>query len=192
MERLFVQQKAKLIELTNEYLVRDEHGNEVGAMRQEGQSTAKKLLRLVSNVDQFLTHTYALYDSTGQKVLEMKRPAKVFKSTFEVSSGPDALVGRIKQENVVGKKRFGFEDAAGTPLGALKAENWRSWDFQLVDVAGTPIGRITKQWAGIGRELFTTADNYLVEIAPSVQGPLRYLCLAAGVGVDTALKQDDN
>ncbi len=43
----------------------------------------------------------------------------------------------------------------------------------------------------IGKELFTTADNYLFEIGASVVGPLRALALASAVGVDLALKQDD-
>jgi hypothetical protein len=59
------------------------------------------------------------------------------------------------------------------------------------DVAGTEVGRITKKWAGILREGFTTADRYLLHISGDVSGPLRTLMVASAAGVDTALKQDD-
>lgn len=190
LSRLVFSQKAKLIEMTNEYRVRDENGREVGVVREEGQSKAKKVLRLVSSLDQFMTHTLVLYDASGARVLELVRPRKVLKSTVEVRSASGDVLGRIRQENVIGKIRFALEDASGASLGALRAENWRAWDFQLTDGSGAEVARITKKWAGLGKELFTTADNYVVEIAPTVADPLRSLCLAAGAGVDTALKQD--
>jgi hypothetical protein len=38
--------------------------------------------------------------------------------------------------------------------------------------------------------MFTTADNYVVQIHRPLQGPLQALVVAAAVSVDTALKQD--
>ena len=189
---LVISQKPKFVEMTNEYTISAEDGSPLGVVRQEGQSKARKLLRLVSSVDQFLTHKLAVYDAGGAKVLELVRPAKLFKSTVEVHDGSDALVGKIVQENVVGKKRFRLAGAGDETLGSIDAENWRSWDFAIHDPAGTEIGRITKKWAGILREGFTTADNYLLHITGAVSGPLRTLMVASAAGIDTALKQDDS
>ncbi len=52
------------------------------------------------------------------------------------------------------------------------------------------MGRITKTWEGLAKTLFTTADDYLLDISADISGPLRYLAFASAVGVDTALKQD--
>jgi uncharacterized protein YxjI len=190
-DRMFVKQKAKLIELTNEYGIFDDSGNQVGSVREEGQSTTRKVLRFVSNVDQFLTHKYAVYEADGTVVLGMTRPGKILKSKVHVTDQQGAAVGSIVQQNVLGKKRFALESPTGEPLGAINAENWRSWDFQILDPQGGEVGRITKKWAGVAKELFTTADNYLVEIDAGVKGPLRQLATAAAVGIDTALKQDE-
>jgi len=70
------------------------------------------------------------------------------------------------------------------------AENWRAWNFAIVDGGGAEVGRITKTWEGLAKTLFTTADDYLVEISPSLGGALRLLAFASAVGIDTALKQD--
>ncbi len=191
MERLVVSQKAKLVELTNEYLISDTDGVRVGYVRQEGQSAAKKVVRALTRFDQLLSHTLALYDVDGQQLLQLHRPATIARSTVEVQWGPGAVAGYLRQENLLSKPRFGMEAADGTKLGELRSENWRAWDFRITDPGGTLVAQITKKWSGLGRELFTTADNYVVEIAPFVQGPMRYLCLAAGIGVDLVLKQSD-
>ena len=189
--RLFVNQKAKLIELSAEYKIRDEEGNDVGAIREEGQSKARKVLRALTKVDQYLTHHLSVYDASGAKVLELTRPAKVFKSRVIVRDGSGADIGTIAQQNVFGKIRFAYEDASGAALGGINAENWRAWNFSIVDANGAEVGRITKKWAGIGKEVFTTADNYLFEIGAEVAGPLRLLAFASAAGIDLALKQDE-
>lgn len=189
-DRIIINQKAKLIELTNEYKIRDEEGTDIGVIHQEGQSTLKKVARFVSSLDQFMTHTLGAYDADGTKVLELVRPRKFVKSTVRVSDGAGAQVGEIRQQNVFGKIRFGLHDTTGAKIGEIQAENWRAWNFAIVDVAGTEVGRITKTWEGLAKTVFTTADDYVLEISPAAKGTLRLLAFASAVGVDTALKQD--
>ena len=188
--RLVFKQATKIIEMNIDFAILDEEGNEVGRIRQEGQSQLKKLARLVSSLDQFMTHTLAVYDASGAKVLELTRPRKVFKSTVLVNDGAGHEVGRIVQENMVGKIHFGLQDAAGGTIGAIRAENWRAWNFSLQDASGAEVGRITKTWEGLARTLFTSADHYVLEMSPDAAEPLRTLMVAAAAGVDLALKQD--
>jgi uncharacterized protein YxjI len=189
-DRLVFKQATKIIEMNIDFAILDEEGNEIGRIRQEGQSQLKKLARLVSSLDQFMTHTLAVYDAAGAKVLELTRPRKVFKSTVLVNDGSGAEVGKIVQENMVGKIHFALQDAAGSTVGAIRAENWRAWNFSLQDAAGAEVGRITKTWEGLARTMFTTADHYVLEMSPAATGALRPLMLASAAGVDLALKQD--
>lgn len=189
-DRLVFNQKAKLIELSIDFAIRDEDGNEIGRVRQEGQSQLKKIARFVSSLDQFMSHTLAVYDASGSKVVELTRPRKVFKSTVLVKDGAGGDVGRIVQENMIGKIHFGLEDAAGQRIGAIRAENWRAWNFSIQDPAGTEVGRITKTWEGLAKTVFTTADNYVLEVTAPVTPTLRRVMLASAAGVDLALKQD--
>lgn len=189
---VLVRQKAKLIELTNQYELQDADGTRIGSVNQVGQSKARKFLRLVSSVDQFLTHKLEVQDAEGTVVLQLVRPAKLLKSKIEVTDGAGAAVGTIVQRNVVGKKRFGLEAPDGTALGEIQGENWISWDFAIVDEVGRSVGRVNKKFAGLLREGFTTADTYAVQLETDLTGPLRQLAFAAAVAIDTALKQDDN
>jgi uncharacterized protein YxjI len=189
--QLIVNQKAKLVELSNQYLIRDADGNELGRVEQEGQSTLRKVLRFATKVDQFLTHHLSIYDASGAKVLGIVRPSKVFKSRVVVTDGSGAPVGEIVQQNVFGKIKFDLNGPGGEKLGEIKAENWRAWNFAIVDATDREVARITKKFVGVTKAVFTTADNYIVDLEPSLSGTLRQLTVAAACAVDTALKQDD-
>jgi uncharacterized protein YxjI len=190
-QRLVFNQKAKIIELAIDFAIRDTEGNEIGRVRQEGQSKLKKFARFVSSLDQFMTHTLAVYDAGGAKVIELTRPAKILNSTVVVKDGSGSEVGRIVQQNIVGKIRFGLQDAQGQELGSLNAENWRAWDFSIQDANGNEVARITKTWEGLAKTVFTTADDYLLDVSGQALPPaMRQLILASAAGVDLALKQD--
>jgi uncharacterized protein YxjI len=186
---LVVNQKTKLIELTNEYEVYDVDGRQIGAVVQVGQSALKKAARFVSNLDQFLTHRLEVRDATGV-VLVLTRPAKLVRSRVQVARGDGQPIGEIVQANVFGKIRFDLV-VNGQVVGAIQAENWRAWDFAIVDAAGTEVARITKRWEGLARTLFTTADKYVVHVHFKLPDPLASMVIAAALTVDTALKQDD-
>jgi uncharacterized protein YxjI len=186
---LVVNQKAKIIEINNEYAIYDQHGQQLGAIRQVGQSAAKKVARVLLDIDQFMTHSLQIVDNQGAVQLTVTRPRKVFKSRFLVGDGAGREIGQIVQKNVFGKIRFGFE-VGGQEVGSLNAENWRAWDFNIQDASGAEVARIKKTWEGLARTMFTTADNYVVRIHRPLEEPLRSLVVASALSVDTALKQD--
>lgn len=186
---LVVNQKAKIIEVNNEYGIFDQHGRQIAGVTQVGQSAAKQALRMFTSYDQFMTHRLVVHDMGGAPLLQLTRPAKVFKSTIIVSDGAGTEIGRIVQDNVFGKIHFTL-GAGGHTYGSINAENWRAWDFNIQDHTGTHVARITKSWGGAVAEIFTTADNYVVQMYRQLDEPLRSLVIAAAVSVDTALKQD--
>ena len=188
---LVVNQKAKLIELTNEYAVYDAQGTQLGSVVEVGQSMVRKAVRLLSNFDQFLSHRYEVRDPSGRVVLNLHRPGKLVKSTVVVGLPDGRELGRIRQENAIGKIRFAFE-VNGARIGGIKAENWRAWDFGIFDAQDTEVARVKKTWEGMAKAMFTTADNYVIRIHRPLDDPLRTLVVASALTIDTALKQDDN
>ncbi|MGW1126800.1 phospholipid scramblase-related protein [Streptomyces sp. NPDC002526] len=186
---LVVNQKAKLIEVTNEYSVFDQHGNTIGSVVQVGQGALRKVLRFLTSVDQYLTHRLEIRDAYGQPQLLLTRPAKFIKSRVVVERPDGQPVGEIVQQNAIGKINFAIM-AGGQQIGAIKAENWRAWNFAIVDHNDQEIARITKTWEGLAKTLFTTADNYVLQIHYQLPEPLLSLVVATALTVDTALKQD--
>ena len=56
---------------------------------------------------------------------------------------------------------------------------------------GVEYGHVSKEWAGMGKELFTSADNYMLEINENVppDHPMRQLIVAAVLCIDMVLKE---
>lgn len=186
---LVVNQKAKLIELTNEYAVFDQHGTALGSVVQVGQSALRKAARLLFSFDQYMKHRLEIRDAHGRPLLLLTRPAKFVKSRVLVARPDGSPVGEIVQQNAIGKINFALM-ADGRQIGAIKAENWRAWNFAIVDHSGAEVARITKTWEGLAKTMFTTADNYVLQIHYQLPEPLLSLVVATALTVDTALKQD--
>lgn len=103
--------------------------------------------------------------------------------------GVTERVGLTSKETAKnGHVRFGLE-AGGQRLGSIHAMGFDAWDFRVLDVDGAEVATITKTWAGWTKERFTKADNYVVQMEPSVEQPLRSLVVAAALAIDVALKQ---
>jgi uncharacterized protein YxjI len=186
---LVVNQKAKLIEINNEYAIYDQNARQLAAVREVGQSSIKKAARFLTSLDQYMTHQLQIVDMNGSVLLGLTRPAKFVKSRIIVTDPAGSEIGQIVQQNAIGKIRFGLE-SGGNTYGTIQGENWRAWNFRIEDHTGTEVARITKTWEGLAKTMFTTADNYVVQIHRQLEDPLRLLVVASALSVDTALKQD--
>jgi uncharacterized protein YxjI len=181
-----VDQKAKLIELRNEYSIYDDGGNTIGSVKQIGQSALIRVLRLFIKTDSLLGITLEIREASGAVALLLRKPA--FRITCTISSPNGTAIGRIAAKIRVGKVRMAITDPSGNVLGEIRAENLRAWNFNVQDAQGRLIARVDKKWAG-ARELFTTADKYRVELDPNLGDPLRSLVVASCLAIDTLLKQ---
>ncbi|MDQ6850810.1 MAG: DUF2510 domain-containing protein [Actinomycetota bacterium] len=186
---LVVNQKAKLIEINNEYAIYDQNARQIAAVRETGQSGLKKAARFLTSLDQYMTHKLQIVDMQGSVLLALTRPAKLVKSRIIVEDVQGRELGQIVQQNAIGKIHFGLE-SGGKVYGTINGENWRAWNFNIQDHTGTEVARITKTWEGLAKTMFTTADNYVLQVHRALEDPLRTLVVAAALGVDTALKQD--
>lgn len=182
-----VEQKKQMFEMDTNYDILDTEGRIIGSVRQVGQSTARKVLRLVAKMDEYLEHNFEVTDSNGTVVLRLQRPAKLRKSRLLVTDGDGREVGEIAQMNTFGKVRFELTSGA-RPVGELRGKNIRDRSFDILDDQERPVGQVSKKFEGL-KGLLRTEDKYAVQLDPSLDGPLRMLCVAAGIGLDLALHQ---
>lgn len=189
LETLVVRQRAKLFELRNQYELFDSTGQPVGLVEQVNQSPLAVLTRIFSDLDVALPMQLEVRDTQGVSVLVLSKPW--FRMTVDVSGPGGAHLGSIRKQVRLGKARFTLFDPSGGVAGEVRAQNWRARDFAVFDANGTEIARVAKQWAGVARELFTDADNYVIHVSPSAQGDLRGLAVAAAWAIDVVMKQKD-
>jgi len=125
----------------------------------------------------------------GQKVLSVKRGFSFLLSKVEVFDENDQRVGLFKQKFLSIGGKFNVLDAQENHVCTLQGK-WTSWDFRFLR-GEQELASVTKKWAGIGKELFTSADNYVLSIAGSVakDDAVRTSILAAVLCIDMVLKE---
>lgn len=125
----------------------------------------------------------------GEKILTVKRGVSIFLSNVEVFDERDNLVGRFKQKFFSIGGKFDILDTNDSVICKLQGQ-WTSWDFKFMQDTDE-LAHVSKKWAGLGKELFTTADNYMLSINETVkkEDRARILILAAVMCIDMVLKE---
>jgi uncharacterized protein YxjI len=117
-----------------------------------------------------------------------KRPG--FLHTTVIVSTAKGVIGRFKSKAFSFRGGFHVFDPSGQKVADVKGD-WKGWNFKMVDGRGQEIGVVTKKWAGAGKELFTSADNYMVALneQTTAQADQASLLLAAGLAIDIVYKE---
>ena len=109
----------------------------------------------------------------------------------------DELIIAEDMRNILEMMGYSVIDIAMDAEEAVACLSKEKPDLALLDINlggkkdGVQLAQVTKRWAGIGKELFTTADNYVVSIDPTLsdKNETRLLILAAALCIDKVLKE---
>lgn len=124
-----------------------------------------------------------------QRVVRIMRGISLLVSKVEVRDGSNELVGYFSQKLFSIGGRFDVFDKNDELVCTLEG-TWAAWDFYFKQ-GDTTLAHVTKKWQGLGAELFTSADNYVLDINPEVpeNSELRLLIFAAVMCIDMVLKE---
>lgn len=130
-----------------------------------------------------------LTGADGRKALTVRRGVSFFLSKVAVLDENGRVVGGFRQKFFSIGGAFRVLDARENEVCALKGK-WTSWDFQFLK-GDKELARVTKKWSGLGKELFTSADNYVLSVSDAVAGDddVRILIMAAVMCIDMVLKE---
>lgn len=127
---------------------------------------------------------------SGETLLTVRRGVSILLSTVEVVDHQGTVIGKFKQKFFTIGAKLEVLDASERPLCILRG-SWTNWDFKFTSADGKEFAQVSKKWAGLGKEFFTTADNYVLQISNEVpeNHPLRQLILASVMCIDFVLKE---
>lgn len=125
----------------------------------------------------------------GAKVLSIKRGFSLLLSTVEVMDAHGRVVGRFKRKLFSIGGKFDVLDPQDNIVCSLQGK-WTSWEFKFMK-GNMELAKVSKKWTGLGKELFTSADNYMLSIDPTVSptDTTRVLIMAAVLCIDMVLKE---
>lgn len=130
----------------------------------------------------------------GQKLLSLKRGISIFKSYVEVFDENDMKIGEFEEKFFSIGGEFNVVKFGDAKIYTLQG-NLISWEFRFLQgekIHGyEELANVSKKWAGLGKELFTSADNYMLTINNDVQetDSVRILMLAAVMCIDLVFKE---
>jgi uncharacterized protein YxjI len=185
----FVKEHVGLFKAANNYDVLDPRTSEVILhCREDDLGFFTRLLRF-TDYKRMTPFDMRIKTPDGATVVRITRGVSFFVSDVKVMDEHDRVVGGFQQKFFSIGGRFAVLDAQDQPVCTLQG-NWTGWDFKFVS-GSVVLAQVTKKWAGLGKELFTSADNYMLAIADDVRpdDPLRLLLLAAVMSIDMVLKE---
>ena len=184
-----VKEHVGLLKAANDFDVFDpQTGQEILHCREEKLGVLTRLLRF-TDAKRMTPFEVEIRRPDGTVLIRVRRGVSVFLSRVDVLDQGGVRIGGFRQKLFSIGGRFDVLDVADTPVCTLKGK-WTGWSFKF-ERDGIPLAEVSKKWAGAGRELLTSADNYVLQIAESVprDAPIRPLILAAVMCIDMVLKE---
>jgi uncharacterized protein YxjI len=125
----------------------------------------------------------------GAEILRVVRGIPVYVSRVKVLDAEEHLIGGFKQKLFSVSGAFDVIDAADKPVCRIEGR-LAGWDFRFLTLDGVQLARVSKQWAGLGKELLTNADDYMLEIDEAVpqDSTIRQLIFASVLCIDMVLR----
>ena len=127
----------------------------------------------------------------GDPILSLKRGASFFGFTpIPIFNEKNIQIGILTRKFRLGGAKIDIIDNSNKVLATLSG-NLIGWDFKIKN-ENVELASITKKWAGLGKELFTSADNYILVINENVlkDDPIRPFLLCSVFCIDFLLKNN--
>ena len=184
-----VKEHVGMFKAANNYDIHDpQTGEIIMECREERLGMFTKFLRF-TKYKRMTPFDIEIRTPDGHQLVRVTKGVSIFLSKVKVHDEHGQVIGGFKQKFFSIGGAFTVLDANDNPICMLKGK-WTGWDFRFMD-GETELAHVTKKWAGLGKELFTSADNYVLEISQSVpaDSPVRQLILAAVMCIDMVLKE---
>ena len=195
LNQFFVKEHVGLFKFSNVYDIIDpETGKKVG-LAQEKIDTWVHLLRFIINKQLLPTRVDIIENPNdkgeGKVVVSIKRGFTILRSKVKVLVDGDKEIGYFKSKLFSFGGGFWLFDSSNEKVAELKGD-WKGWNFKFLDMTGKEMGTVTKKWSGLGKEMFTSADNYMISITDQLKKDAgsKALLLAAGIAIDTIFKEN--
>jgi len=186
----FIDEKVGLLKFSNAYKVYGPAGEQIGNI-QQNVPFWHKVLRLLIN-KAMMPFSLEIRDMNDVVIASIQRGWTFWMSKIQILDANGVQIGGITQKWKFLKPLFNITDQYGTVIAQIKGD-WKAWNFDITDANDKPLGTITKKWAGILKEAFTTADKYRVTIEKDCPEDINKIAIVAGaITIDMVLKESKN
>ena len=189
--RFMVKERVKFLKAYHTYDLYDgDTGDEVG-VAEEKIGLATQLLRWVVSKQFMPTRVEVREKPDDSLVFTIRRGWYLFRSRVEVHDAQEQLVGYFKSKLISWSGGFYVYDRDDKQFAEVRG-SFIGFNYRMLTPDGkVELGRVTKKF-NLVRDLFTSADTYMVEVAEDLQDqPIaKMLVLAAALATDMIFKSE--
>lgn len=187
-----VKEQVGFMKLTDKYDIYDAATNEPLGRAEEQPGPLATYLRLILSKKLMPTKVVVTETGSNEPLFTIHRGVALFSTRVTVNDAQGEMLGYFKSKVFSLGGGFYLFNPLNEQVGEVKGD-WKGWNFKLLSSSGAELGTVAKKWAGLAKEFFTSADNYVISLGPEVgddQG-LATLLLAAGLAIDTVFKEKE-
>jgi uncharacterized protein YxjI len=186
----FIKEHTGLLKLTDTYDILDpDTQTQLGQAREEVSGLVKTLRLLVNK--SLMPTRISIYEGSGEApqkhLFSIHRGVTLFRPKVEITDAEGHSLGYFKAKAFTIGGAFRVFTPDDEEIALVKGD-WKGWNFKFTS-GQDELGEVTKKWAGMGKELFTSADNYIIKINGAPDATINTLLLAAGLAIDTIYKE---
>lgn len=197
VDQLIIKQKVEMLEAflgfetNNKYSVKNSMGQKVFDAVEKNDCCTRLLCGSMRSFDM------KIKDLQGNEVMHLYRPYRCTSclcpcclQEIEVQAPPGNVIGYVKQEWSIIFPRFTVRDAQDNVIFRIEgpfctASLCGDVEFQVIsDQTGHNVGKISKQWTGLLREMFTDADNFGISFPLDLHVHVKATLMAAAFLID--------
>lgn len=169
---------------SNHYNLLDEEGRSLGQIIERRRFWHYLLKRY------FSPFTLSLVDLDNHTVAQLHKGWSFLAPSYRIIDNNDKLIAFIKSRVTLLKSKADMFLPNGQLLATMEG-NWKAWNFSITASDGKVLANIDKKFNGVMKELFTTADKYVVSINPEISDcDVRVAILFVACAIDMILKED--
>ncbi|XP_014278612.1 phospholipid scramblase 2-like isoform X2 [Halyomorpha halys] len=206
IDQLLVHQKVEILEAIigfetkNKYAVKNSLGQKVFYAVEDSDCLTRYCCGPLRPFDM------KIFDNFSNEVIHLYRPLACGSCCFpcclqnlEVYAPLGTLVGTVEQEWSILIPQYNVKNAAGDTVLKIVGpcctfSMCGDVEFQVFTLDGEVVGKITKQWSGLLKEMFTDADNFGITFPMDLDVKLKAVMLGACFLIDYMFfeKKSDN
>jgi uncharacterized protein YxjI len=187
-----IREHVGVLKLRDAYDILDPDTQQQIGIAQEDPGSAILFLRLLIDKQMLPTKVFVFEgdnpEDRSRLRFSIQRGFTFLRAKVNVCDAEGRVIGWFKRKMMSLGGAFNVFNAQGEQIAAVKG-NWKGWDFRFLDNDENEIGHISKEWAGMAKELFTSADTYVLTLKTEPTPETAALLVAAGLAVDIVFKE---
>lgn len=186
----FIREHVGMMKIKDTYDILDPENQQALGIAKETTAGWILALRFLLNKSMLPLTVVICAGESEKPLLSLSRGFTFLRSKVWIANAEGNRIGYFKSKLFSLGGGFLIYDMQDAKVADIKGD-WKGWNFRFLNADGQEIGLVTKKWGGIGKELFTSADNYLISINDlgAQQAAYGALLLAAGIAIDTVFKE---